>query len=136
MIRQDNKRPRITTHRIFDTLLRMFGALTLCFLVFVATLMCVIRIEYAIANPTLWSGIVTAKSYDDGGDWYSEYVIGRYSLRERHGDGMEHFHIKVTDEHGRTDWWEVSEKLYDELEIGRSITRKDVEDNGETNQGG
>lgn len=112
---------------ILDVALRTVGALTMFVLVFIAVFACTARIEYTIANPSLHSGTVTAKSYDDGHAWYSEYVIGRYSLRERHGDGMEHFHIEVTDTRGRTDWWEVSEKLYHELEIGRSITRKEVQ---------
>lgn len=112
---------------IFDVVIRAVGTLTMFVFVFIAAFVCTARIEYAIANPTLHSGTVTAKSYDDGHAWYSEYVIGRYSLRERHGDGMEHFHIEVTDTRGRTDWWEVSEKLYHELEIGRSITRKEVQ---------
>lgn len=112
---------------IFDAVIRAVGTLTMLVFVFIAAFVCTARIEYAIANPTLHSGTVTAKSYDDGHTWYSEYIIGRYSLRERHGDGLEHFHIEVTDTRGRTDWWEVSEKLYHELEIGRSITRKEVQ---------
>lgn len=127
MMMPEDKRQSSAQRRILDEALRAVGALTMFLFVFIAAFVCVARIEYTIANPTLYSGTVTAKSYDDGHAWYSEYVIGRYSLRERHGDGMEHFHIEVTDTRGRTDWWEISEKLYHELEIGRSITRKEVQ---------
>lgn len=127
MMTQEDKSQSSAQSRILDAILRAVGALTMFVLVFIATFTFAARIEYTIANPTLHSGTVTAKSYDDGHAWYSEYVIGRYSLRKRHGDGAEHFHIEVTDTRGRTDWWEVSKKLYHELEIGRSITRKEVQ---------
>ncbi len=108
--------------RIIRWTLMSFGMVTLVLILTILAVLGFRQIAQAIEHPSLNQGIVVERFYDDGHVWYVDTTIGQYTIREKHG-GRERFLIDVANSNGKTDTWEISERDWDNVQIGQAVTK-------------
>lgn len=114
---------------IFRRFITILGALTLMVFIVFSMVLLIGKIDDRIQNPPIQSGTVTGFVYDDGHPWYSDYVFGKYTFREKHGDGKKHYYVAV-ENNGNDDIWEIDQETYQTLEVGQTVSRKLIERKG------
>lgn len=110
----------------FDDAMRILGYAVFLVTAFSLCFMLIVNAAAAISSPNVLYGVVSGKHYDDGHTWTDSFTIGRLTISYENGDGKRHYNIEVTDRNGHTDWWEVPEAVWREIEIGTEIRKSEL----------
>ena len=106
--------------------LKLFGGTVAFIIAVLLSLILITSVLRYIESPPLLYGVITNKSFYDGHPYTDTITIGPYSFTKTYGDGKPHYEIEVTGRDGHTDWWEVPEDVWREIEIGTEIRKSDI----------
>ena len=105
----------------FKRFVYFVGFVTLVIVIGTVGLIGFSKIEYALANPSLNSGIVTSKTYYDGHENSVMWTFGDYTISKK-VSGESCYYIGVSDgEH--EDFWIVNEDEWINLNVGEFVKR-------------